>query len=84
MKIEQFVMAYGIEQDRSVIGTLYALGLRRGDLLRHYLTLPVLICFAAGGIVGVGTLVTAFGFGPFIAAFNRVVSPMIGKAPAEV
>ena len=42
-----------------------------------------LICFAAGGIVGVGTLVTAFGFGPFIAAFNRVVSPMIGKAPAE-
>ena len=43
-----------------------------------------LICFAAGGIVGVGTLVTAFGFGPFIAAFNRVVSPMIGKAPAEV
>ena len=43
-----------------------------------------LICFAAGGIVGVGTLVTAFGFGPFIAAFNRVVSPMIGKTPAEV
>jgi len=43
-----------------------------------------LICFAAGGIVGVGTLVTAFGFGPFIAAFNRVVSPMIGKAPEEV
>lgn len=42
-----------------------------------------LICFAAGGIVGVGTLVTAFGFGPFIAAFNRVVSPMIGKAPEE-
>jgi uncharacterized membrane protein YczE len=42
-----------------------------------------LICFAAGGIVGVGTLVTAFGFGPFIAAFNRVVSPMIGKASAE-
>ena len=42
-----------------------------------------LICFAAGGIVGVGTLVTAFGFGPYSAAFNRVVSPMIGKAPAE-
>ena len=41
------------------------------------------LCDRAGGIVGVGTLVTAFGFGPFIAAFNRVVSPMIGKAPAE-
>ena len=53
--ISVFVM-HGIEQDRSVIGTLYALGLRRGDLLRHYLTLPVLICFAAG-LVG-----TAIGY----------------------
>ncbi len=42
-----------------------------------------LICFLAGGIVGVGTLVTAFGFGPFIAAFNRVVSPMIQREPTE-
>lgn len=42
-----------------------------------------LICFFAGGIVGVGTLVTAFGFGPFIAAFNRVVSPMIKREPKK-
>lgn len=42
-----------------------------------------LICYLAGGIVGVGTLVTAFGFGPFIAAFNRIVSPMIQREPAE-
>lgn len=29
-----------------------------------------LICFLAGGIVGLGTLVTAFGFGPVIEFFN--------------
>ena len=29
-----------------------------------------LACFLAGGIVGFGTLVTAFGFGPVIAFFN--------------
>lgn len=45
--ISVFVI-HSIERERSVIGTLYALGLRHGDLLRHYLTLPVLICFAAG------------------------------------
>ena len=42
-----------------------------------------LICYLAGGIVGVGTVVTAFGFGPFIAAFNRVVAPIIGRTPTE-
>lgn len=29
-----------------------------------------LVCFLAGGIVGLGTLVTAFGFGPVIHFFN--------------
>lgn len=29
-----------------------------------------LICFLAGGIVGLGTLITAFGFGPVIEFFN--------------
>ncbi len=33
-----------------------------------------LICFLAGGIVGIGTLVSAFGFGPFIQFFNRTIS----------
>ncbi|MBO5496909.1 MAG: hypothetical protein J5967_05845 [Oscillospiraceae bacterium] len=42
-----------------------------------------LICYLAGGIIGVGTLVTAFGFGPVIAIFNRVVSPIIQNTPAE-
>lgn len=44
-----------------------------------------LICFLAGGIVGIGTLVTAFGFGPVIAFFNRLVAPLFGakKTSAE-
>ena len=35
--------------------------------------LCALVCYLAGGIVGLGTLVTAFGFGPVIAFFNRFV-----------
>lgn len=39
-----------------------------------------LICFLAGGIVGLGTLVSAFGFGPVIAFFNRRVSePLLNQ-----
>lgn len=33
--------------------------------------LCTLICFLTGGIVGLGTLVSAFGFGPFIHFFNK-------------
>lgn len=29
-----------------------------------------LVCFLAGGLVGIGTLVAAFGFGPFVHFFN--------------
>ena len=36
--------------------------------------LAALVCYLAGGIVGIGTLVTAFGFGPFIHFFNRHIS----------
>lgn len=39
-----------------------------------------LICFLAGGIVGLGTLVSAFGFGPVIAFFNKTVSEPLCKA----
>lgn len=31
-----------------------------------------LICYLSGGIIGIGTLVTAFGLGPVIHFFNRV------------
>ena len=38
-----------------------------------------LICYLAGGIVGLGTLVTAFGFGPFIHFFNIHFSEKLVK-----
>ncbi len=39
-----------------------------------------LICFLFGGVVGIGTLVSAFGFGPVISFFNKTVSrPMLAK-----
>ena len=53
--ISVFVI-HGIEREYPVIGALYALGAKKGELIRHYLTLPVLIT-ALGGAVG-----TALGF----------------------
>ncbi len=47
--ISVFVI-HGIEKESSIIGTLYALGVKRGELIRHYLMLPVLITFFAGVI----------------------------------
>lgn len=38
-----------------------------------------LVCFLAGGILGLGTLVSAFGFGPVIAFFNRTVSEPMAR-----
>ncbi len=33
-----------------------------------------IVCFALGGIIGIGTIVTAFGFGPFVSFYNKYVS----------
>lgn len=41
---------HSIEQESGVIGTLYALGVKRNELMRHYLTLPVVLTFVAGVI----------------------------------
>lgn len=49
-----------IEQESSVIGTLLASGYRKGELVRHYLALPVLVglvAAAAGNAVGYGLMV---------------------------
>ena len=35
------------------------------------------VCYLFGGIVGLGTLVTAFGFGPVISLFNKLLKPLI-------
>lgn len=41
--------------------------------------LCALICYLAGGLVGVGTIVAAFGFGPFIHFFNiHVTEKLLG------
>lgn len=47
---------HGIERESGVIGTLYAMGVKKNELLRHYLALPTLVSFAAG-IIG-----TAMGY----------------------
>ncbi len=44
--------------------------------------LCALICWRSGGIIGIGTLVTAFGFGPVIALFNRLLAPFFRKLNA--
>lgn len=47
--ISVFVV-YGIEKENATIGALYALGVKRNQLILHYLCLPVVISFLAGGI----------------------------------
>ncbi len=53
-----------IEKESGVIGTLYAMGVRKKELMLHYLTLPVLLTFTAG-IIG-----TALGYSSFGAALQ--------------
>lgn len=48
--ISVFVI-HRIQNESSVIGALYALGVKKRDVLRHYITLPALIALA-GGIIG--------------------------------
>ena len=48
--ISVFVI-HQIQQESSVIGTLYALGAKKKDLLLHYITLPTIITFI-GGVTG--------------------------------
>ena len=43
-------VTHEIERDTQVIGTLYALGVTRRDLLLHYLCLPVVTTFLAGTV----------------------------------
>lgn len=47
--ISVFVV-HSIQQESSIIGALYALGVKRRQLLFHYLVLPVLITFLGGAV----------------------------------
>ena len=50
--ISVFVV-HGIEKESSVIGALYSLGVKKGDLLLHYLTLPVIVTVISS-LIGTG------------------------------
>lgn len=52
--ISVFVV-YGIEKEITTIGALYSLGVKRNELIKHYLCLPVAVTFAAsviGSVLG--------------------------------
>lgn len=56
--ISVFVV-HGIEKESSVIGALYALGVKRRDLMMHYLTLPVIVTTVAdiiGFLIGISNV----------------------------
>lgn len=55
-----------IENERKVIATLYAMGVKKGELIRHYVFLPVVI-ITMGGILG-----TILG----IVCYNNGIRPM--------
>ncbi len=48
--ISVFVV-HQIQRESSVIGALYALGAKKKDIIRHYITLPAIVC-TIGGIIG--------------------------------
>ncbi|MCR5797258.1 MAG: FtsX-like permease family protein, partial [Eubacterium sp.] len=58
--ISVFVV-HSIENESSIIGTLYAMGVTKRDLIVHYITLPVVITTLAGiigaGLAGTGIMV---------------------------
>ena len=55
--ISVFVV-HRVESESPVIGALYSLGVKKKDLLWHYITLPTIVAFI-GGLIG-----TALGFSP--------------------
>ncbi|SDB25627.1 putative ABC transport system permease protein [Ruminococcaceae bacterium FB2012] len=59
--ISVFVV-HQIEQESSVIGSLYALGVKKKDLLRHYITMPTAVAFI-GALIGTSLGFTPFGIG---------------------
>lgn len=54
--ISVFVV-HQIDSESGVIGSLYALGVKKKDLLRHYITLPTAISFA-GAVIGTALSLT--------------------------
>lgn len=55
-------VSHQIQRETSVIGSLYALGVKKKDLLIHYITLPTLITFVSG-VIGTCVGFSNFGIG---------------------
>lgn len=51
---------HSIEKDAVVIGALYSLGVKRTELILHFVTLPVVVTFV-GGVIGTMLGFTTFG-----------------------
>ena len=71
--ISVFVV-HQIEQESGIIGALYSLGVKKKDLLRHYITIPTIAAFI-GGLFG-----TALGFTPFGISLIKI----FGYRPKEI
>ena len=54
-----------IRRESVIIGTLYAQGYRRRELMRHYMAIPLLLAFAGGTI---GSLLALPSIGPMVMA----------------
>ena len=67
--ISVFVI-HQIQSESSVIGSLYALGIKKRTLLRHYITIPTVISFI-GGIIGTAIGLSGLGTG-FLTVSNSV------------
>lgn len=65
----------GIERESSVIGALYALGVRKKHLVRHYLMLPVALTLLAG-ITG-----TMLGFSPIGTQYQNMDTAVYYSIP---
>ncbi len=66
----------GIERESSVVGALYALGVTKRQLVRHYLRLPVVLTLFAG-ITG-----TLLGFSPIGAKYQMMDAITYFSTPA--
>ncbi|MBQ4364544.1 MAG: ABC transporter permease [Oscillospiraceae bacterium] len=53
-------IVHQIEKESGVIGALYAMGVKKRDLVSHYVTLPTILAFV-GGIIGFLAALTPFG-----------------------
>lgn len=74
--ISVFVV-HSIDRESSVIGALYALGVKRRQLMLHYTMLPVLLCLA-GGAAGTALGCSRFGLNLFAgesAAYYSIPEP---------